>query len=135
MATNAKGRVIKIIVTDKTKTDCKAAFTLTKNIKIDILIADRTYDIDDIIEYVKNNGIEIVIHPKSNRKLKIHPDDSLYPCRHTIENTFLAFKRWYSIVTCYSKTSIAFIFSLLISSIFISIFSRFLLDFEFVYTI
>ena len=125
MATNAKGRVIKIIVTDKTKTDCKAAFTLTKNIKIDILIADRTYDIDDIIEYVKNNGIEIVIHPKSNRKLKIHPDDSLYPCCRIIENTFLAFKRWYSIVTCYSKTSIAFIFSLFIPSIIISISYRF----------
>ena len=65
LVTNAKGSVIKIIVTD-----CKADFALIKNIKTDVLIANRAYDTGDIVEYAKNNGIEIVIFPKFKRKLK-----------------------------------------------------------------
>lgn len=47
LATNVQGRVIKIMALDITKVDCKIAFSLMKDIKTDILIADRAY----------NNGI------------------------------------------------------------------------------
>ena len=80
------------MVTDRTKADCKVAFALIKNIKTDILIADCPYDTNEIVEYTKNNSIEIVILPKSNRKLKINFEDSLRSCRHIIANAFLAFK-------------------------------------------
>ena len=62
--------------------------------KTDILIADRAYDMNDTVEYTKKNSIEIVISPKSNRKLKRNFDGSLSSRRHIIENTFLIFKRW-----------------------------------------
>ena len=54
---NAKGRVIKIIFTD-----CKVTFVLIKNIKVDVLIADRTYDTNDTIGYIRNSGIELLFH-------------------------------------------------------------------------
>ena len=84
------------MVADGEKANCKVAFALIQDIKTDILIADHTY----IFEYAKNNGIEVVISPKSNRKLKRNFNDSLY---------FLSFKCWRGIATCYFKTSIAFI--------------------------
>ena len=93
------------MVADGEKANCKVAFALIQDIKTDILIADHTY----IFEYAKNNGIEVVISPKSNRKLKRNFNDSLYSCRHIVENTFLSFKCWRGIATCYFKTSIAFI--------------------------
>ena len=73
MATDAKGRVIKSIVTDGTKADCKIAFALIKNIKTGILNANRAYNTNYIVEYAKND-IEIVILPKSNRSLKRNED-------------------------------------------------------------
>lgn len=84
LTTDAKGRVIKIIATDRTKANCKIAFALIKDIKTDVLIANRVCDINDILEYTKNKGIEIVIPLKSNRKLKISFDNSLYYYRHII---------------------------------------------------
>ena len=110
------------MITDGTKTDRKVAFALIKDIKTNILIADRAYDTNDIVKYAKNNGIEIVIPPRSNRKLKRNFDDSLYSCRYIIENTFLSFKCWYGITTCYFKTYIEFIYSLIIHSISMNIF-------------
>ena len=73
MATDAKGRVIKSIVTDGTKADCKITFALIKDIKTGILNANRAYNTNYIVEYAKND-IEIVILPKSNRSLKRNED-------------------------------------------------------------
>ena len=66
------------------------------------------------VQYAKNNGIEIVIPPKSNRKLKSNFDNYLYFYCHIIENAFLAFKLWCNIDTRYFKTFIALISSLFI---------------------
>ena len=57
-------------------------------------IKTRHYNTNNIVEYAKNSGIDIVISSKSNRKLKRNFDDSLYFCCHIIENTFLTFKCW-----------------------------------------
>lgn len=56
------------------------------------MIADRAYDTNDIVEYAGNNGIEIVVSQKSNRKSKQNFDSDLYRLRHIVENTFLKFK-------------------------------------------
>lgn len=46
-------------------------------LKTDTLVAARAPYTSDIVKYVKKNGIEIIILPKSNRKLKRKFDDSL----------------------------------------------------------
>lgn len=122
LATNAKRRVIKIMVTDGTKVDFKVTFALIKYIKTDILIAYRVRDTNDILEYAKNNGTEIVNPPKSNKKPKKIFDNPLYYYRHIIKSTFLAFKRCCIIITCYVKT---FISAFFLRSISIFISSRF----------
>lgn len=78
LVTNVQGRIIKILVTNRTKTDCKVVFALIKNIKTDIVIADRVYNTNDISEYTKNNSTVIVISLESNRKLKMNFDNYLY---------------------------------------------------------
>lgn len=67
---NAQERVIKIIVTNGTKTSCKVAFALIKDIKTDILVTERSYNTNDTVKYAKNNDIKIIIPPKPNRKLE-----------------------------------------------------------------
>ena len=52
LATNAKRRVIKIMVTDGTKVDFKVTFALIKYIKTDILIA---YRVRDTMEKTEKN--------------------------------------------------------------------------------
>ena len=123
--TNIQGKVIKIYGHRWNKADCKIAFALIKDTKIDILIADLAYNTNYIVKYVTNNGIEIILPPPYNKKLQRNFDDFLYFCWHIIESTFLASKRWHGIATHYFKTSIVFFSPLFTCSISISISSQF----------
>jgi len=73
------------------------------------LLADKAYDSDAIIIQAKNQGINPVIPPKSNRKNQREFDKALYKLRHLVENTFLHLKRWRGIATRYAKNTASFI--------------------------
>ena len=53
IATNTQGIVIKIMITDRAKADCKVAFALIKDIKTDILVANCAYNTNDTFECAK----------------------------------------------------------------------------------
>ena len=97
-------------VTEGTRADCKNAISLIKNLPCKVLLADRGYDTDEIIEYAKKSGIQTVIPPKKNRKIQRHYDEKLYKKRHLVENAFLRLKRaWRGIATRYAKRLSSFI--------------------------
>ena len=48
---------IRAIVTDGTRADCKEAIPLIQNLPCKVLLADRGYDSDEIVEHAKNSGI------------------------------------------------------------------------------
>jgi len=76
---------------------------LTRDIKYDVLIADKGYDTDAIIETALENCVEAVIPPKKNRKEQRYYDREIYEYRHLVENIFAVLKRWRGIATRYAK--------------------------------
>ena len=84
------------------------AVELIQGFVAEMLLADKAFDTNEIIEYCKENGIEVVIPPKKNRIEQREYDEYIYKLRHLVENAFLKLKRWRGIATRYAKTTSAF---------------------------
>ena len=69
---------VRTVVTDGSRADYKEAISLIENLPCKVLLADRGYDLDEIIECAKNSGIQPVIPPKKNRKIQRTYDENLY---------------------------------------------------------
>ena len=52
------------------------------------LLGDKGYDSNAIIEKAISQGMNVVIPPKSNRKVQREYDKYLYRLRHLVENAF-----------------------------------------------
>lgn len=72
------------------------------------LIADKGYDADRIRALLRNNGVEAVIPPKSNRKTQVACDYHAYKDRNRIERMFNRIKQNRRIATRYDKTCKSF---------------------------
>jgi len=86
---------------------------------IEMLLADRGYDTNEIINYCKVNNIEAVIPPKKNRVLQREYDTYIYKIRHLVENAFLKLKQWRGVATRYAKTTSAFIGAVTVRCLFL----------------
>jgi len=106
---DAHGMPIRVIVTAGTEADCKQAIPLIRGFIIEMLLADKAYDTNEIIDYCRENGIEIVIPPKKNRVEQREYDEYIYRLRHLVENAFLKLKNWRGVATRYAKTTVAFV--------------------------
>ena len=73
------------------------------------LLGDKGYDSNAIIEKAISQGMNVVIPPKSNRKVQREYDKYLYRLRHLVENAFLHLKRWRGIATRYAKNTSSFV--------------------------
>ena len=86
---------------------------------IEMLLVDRGYDTDEIVNYCKENGIEAVIPPKKNRLAQRDYDDFIYKFRHLVENAFLKLKQWRGVATRYAKTTAAFVCAITVRCLFL----------------
>ena len=109
LAVDAHGMPVRILVTEGTRADCTEACALIKGIDAQTLLADRGYDTNEIVEYAREAGMEVVIPPKRNRKEARTYDEYIYNLRHLVENAFLHLKRWRGIATRYAKNTASFI--------------------------
>ena len=100
---------VRAIITQGTTADCKQAIPLIDGIDAENLLADRGYDVDSIIQRAIEQGMNVVIPPKKNRKEMREYDEYLYKLRHLVENAFLHLKRWRGIATRYAKNSKSFL--------------------------
>jgi len=117
LAVDAHGMPVRIFITEGTAADCAHAGRLIEGIHAEVLLADRGYDTDTIVERAQTAGIQVVIPPKRNRKLQREYDRDLYKLRHLVENAFLHLKRWRGIATRYAKLSASFLAALQIRCI------------------
>ncbi len=117
LAVDAHGMPVRIIVTEGTRADCKLALALIEGILAEFLFADRGYDTNEILEYAKKMGIEVVIPPKKNRVDQREYDHFLYKHRHLVENAFLKLKRWRGVATRYAKTLSSFVGAVTLAAI------------------
>lgn len=73
------------------------------------LLADKAYDTNDIVEQALEQGMQVQIPSKKNRKELRCYDKELYKLRHLVENAFLHLKGWRGIATRYAKRTDSFL--------------------------
>jgi transposase len=114
---DANGNPVRIFITAGTTADCTLGEELIKGIDADVLLADRGYDVNAIIERARSMGMEVVIPPKKNRKDQREYDKDLYKLRHLVENAFMILKQWRGIATRYAKNTDSFLAAVCIRSL------------------
>jgi transposase len=80
------------------------------------LLGDRGYDADWLRQALADRGIEPCIPSKSNRKVPIPHDRTLYRQRHRIENMFGKLKDWRRIHTRYDRCAHTFMSAICIAA-------------------
>ena len=83
------------------------------------LLGDKGYDADWLRAALDDRKIEACIPSKSNRKIQISHDRTLYRKRHKIENMFGKLKDWRRIHTRYDRCAHAFLSAICIAAVVI----------------
>ncbi len=89
--------------------DAPEAEALLQGIEADVVIADRAYDADAILEAIDARGAVAVIPAKANRKTKRDTDWSLYKERHKIEVMFGLMKHYRRVFARFDKLATRFL--------------------------
>jgi len=84
--------------------------------KAKALLGDKGYDADWFRQALSERGITPCIPPKSNRKLQISYDKTLYRQRHKIENMFGRLKDWRRVHTRYDRCAHTFMSAICIAA-------------------
>ena len=100
---------VRILIAKGSTADCKQAEALIDNIEAKVLLADRGYDSDAIVEKAESVGMKAVIPTRKNRKLQREYDKELYKLRYFVMNAFMILNRWRGVATRYAKNTALFL--------------------------
>ena len=81
------------------------------------MLADKGYESNRILAFIRPGGAAAVIPPKANRKEPWEYDRELYRERNLIERAFNKLKHWRRIATKYDRRSIYFLSALYLVSV------------------
>jgi transposase len=102
---DALGNPLALSLTGGQVHDITQAEALLALVEPEALLADKGYDADRFVESLTARAIEVVIPPKSNRKVKRDCDFALYCERNIVERFFNMIKHFRAIATRYEKTA------------------------------
>jgi putative transposase len=102
-ATEALGLPVRLIGSPGQRNDIALAHDLIEGIDAEVTIADKGYDADHLTDKIGENGAEVVIPPKRNRKVQRSYDADLYKERNRIERFFNKLKQFRRVATRYDK--------------------------------
>ena len=105
MIVDALGNPLALSLTGGQVHDITQAEALLALVEPEALLADKGYDADRFVESLTARAIEVVIPPKSNRKVKRDCDFALYCERNIVERFFNMIKHFRAIATRYEKTA------------------------------
>ena len=94
------------------RADVSQAIPLLSGIEAGAVIADKGYESNRVLAFIRVQGAEAVMPPKSNRKDPWEYDKELYRERSLIERAFDKLKQWRRIATRYDRRSIYFLSAL-----------------------
>lgn len=118
LVTDGTGKPVKFQLTAGHTADCSQAESLLEGQKAEVVLADKGYDTDGIVHYIKQNmKAAAVIPPKRNRILQRQYDKDTYKMRNLIERAFNQFKHWRRIATRYDRCDSMFISSIALAAI------------------
>jgi transposase len=109
MATDAKERPLRFILTGGQVHDVTQASALMGGWQPSHVIADKGYDSQDVVDGIEQAGALAVIPPRSNRKSPRAYDAELYKQRNLIERCFNKLKHFRRIATRYDRKAIYFL--------------------------
>ena len=97
--------------------DGPQAVPLLTGIETGAVLADKGYESNRILAFIRSGGATVVIPPKANRKEPWY-DRELYRQRNLIERAFNKLKHWRRIATRYDRRSTYYLSAIyLVSSI------------------
>ena len=105
IAVDALGNPLRLILTAGQCHDSPQAAVLIDGFEAQVLIADKGYDSDPLIESVTARGIVAVIPPKKNRLVQREYDRHLYRERHLIECFINKIKHYRRVFSRFEKLS------------------------------
>jgi transposase len=85
----------------------------------EVVIADKGYDSDKVVEAIEATGAEAVIPPKKNRTERRHYDPDRYKDRNLAERFWARVKQYRRVATRYEKTARNFLAFVHVASIMI----------------
>ena len=81
-----------------------------------VLLGDKGYDADSILDDLAAKGVAAVIPPRRNRKVQPIIDGHLYALRNLVERCFSKLKHSRRLATRYDKTADSYLGFILIAS-------------------
>ena len=113
------GLPVRVVLTAGQAADVKQAETLMEGIAAEVVIGDKGYDSDAVVEAIEAQGAQAVIPPKKNRKVQREYDRERYKDRNLIERFFSKVKQYRRVATRYEKTARNFLAFVHVASIMI----------------
>jgi transposase len=109
----------KILLTPGQQSDVSQAKTLIEDVPIEVVIGDKGYDSDELVEAIEQRGGEAVIPPRSNRKAPRPYDRERYKDRNLAERFWNKIKHYRRVATRYEKTARNFLAFIHVASVMV----------------
>ena len=113
------GLPVTLVLTAGQAADVKQAEPLMAGISAEVVIGDKDYDSDELVEAIGAKGAEAVIPPKKNRKIQRGYDADRYQDRNLVERFFSKVKQYRRVATRYEKTGRNFLAFVHVASLMI----------------
>ena len=108
MVCDAQGRPLRFALTGGQAGDASQAIPLLSGIETGYVIADKGYESDKVLDFIRSQGTIAVIPPKSNWQNPGEYNRVLYRKRNLIERAFNKLKHWRRVVTRYDRRRVYF---------------------------
>jgi transposase len=116
---DSHGNPLRFILTAGSCADYDSALALLEGLAAEVVIADKGYDANYIVEAIRQKGAEAVIPPRRHRLALRGYDEYLYKERNLIERMFNQLKNFRRISTRYDKTALSFLSFLHLAGIYL----------------
>ena len=116
---DSHGNPLRFILTAAFCADYDSALALLEGLPAEVVIADKGYDANYIVEAIQQKGAEAVIPPRRHRLAPRGYDEYLYKERNLIERMFNQLKNFRRISTRYDKTALSFLSFLHLAGIYL----------------
>ena len=117
VSVNGLGLPVEIQLTPGQQADITKAADLLEGYDPEVVIADKGYDSDALVDAIEEKGAEAVIPPKRNRLEPRDYDKDLYKERNLVERFLNRLKQFRRVATRYEKTARNFLAFVQVASI------------------
>jgi transposase len=105
---DALGDLVNFVLLPGQRHDLIGAPPLLVGVEFEALIADKTYDSNELRAQLPACGATVVIPPRANRVEVIEYDSEMYKWRHLVENFFCKLKNFRRIAMRFEKTDVSY---------------------------